>query len=24
LDSYIVESSGDLEEHNKKIAEKIQ
>lgn len=23
LDSYIVESSGDLEEHNKKIAEKI-
>ena len=24
LDSYIVESSGDLEDHNKKIAEKIQ
>lgn len=24
LDSYIIESSGDLEEHNKKIAEKIQ
>lgn len=24
LDSYIIDSSGDLEDHNKKVAEKIQ